>query len=358
MLNKRKENLIMNKKRNITLDIIRIIAATLIVLHHYQQGTGIVLQHINFYGGKFNFGYVVELFFVISGLLVYKNLEDIRKNKTLKEFFGKKFFRIVPLLAISVIVEAFLRYWHVVVIKGEEFGYGLLDIIVNAFGLQQLGIFTVKAINQPTWYLSVLLLCYILFYYGVRISKRLEISCNYIFIAFAFCGAIIGTYQWNAVFVNVSIGRGLFSFFCGVILADFVKRHSEKSFERFILILPILFLVLIKWKTDFINSGTFLFYTIFLWLPIVYVSVKLVSLNIAENKIVSVLGASSFGVYVWNEPLCVVRNIVAAYLNIDMCNITAMIIFTILNWGVGVISYYLIEKTIDGYIKKLRGKYE
>ena len=98
-------------------------------------------------------------------------MEEIKKNKTLKEFFEKKFFRIVPLMAISVIVEAFLRWWHVVVIKGEQFGYGLLDIIANAFGLQQLGIFTVKAINQPTWYLSVLLFCYIVFYYGVRISK-------------------------------------------------------------------------------------------------------------------------------------------------------------------------------------------
>lgn len=49
------------------------------------------------------------------------------------------------------------------------------------------------------------------------------------------------------------------------------------------------------------------------------------------------------------------RNIVVAYLNIDVCNINAMIIFTILNWGVGVISYYLIEKTINGYIQKLKG---
>lgn len=345
----------MKKKRNITLDIVRVAAATLIVLHHYQQGTGMVLQHINFYGGKFEVGYVVELFFVISGLLVYKNMEEIKKNKTLKEFFEKKFFRIVPLMAISVIVEAFLRWWHVVVIKGEQFGYGLLDIIANAFGLQQLGIFTVKAINQSTWYLSVLLFCYIVFYYGVRISKRLEISCNYIFIIFVFCGAIIGTYQWNTALINVSIGRGLFSFFLGVILADFAERHTEKRFEWLILVFPLVFLSLIKWKNEFINSGTFFFYTLFLWLPIVYVSVKLVSLTIAENKIVSVLGVSSFGVYVWNEPLCVVRNIVVAYLNIDVCNINAMIIFTILNWGVGVISYYLIEKTINGYIQKLKG---
>ena len=203
----------MKKKRNITLDIVRVAAATLIVLHHYQQGTGMVLQHINFYGGKFEVGYVVELFFVISGLLVYKNMEEIKKNKTLKEFFEKKFFRIVPLMAISVIVD------------------------------------------QPTWYLSVLLFCYIVFYYGVRISKRLEISCNYIFIIFVFCGAIIGTYQWNTALINVSIGRGLFSFFLGVILADFAERHTEKRFEWLILVFPLVFLSLIKWKMNLLIRG-------------------------------------------------------------------------------------------------------
>ena len=61
--------------RNTAIDIMKISGATLIVLHHYQQGTGIVLRHIAFYGGKFNFGYVVELFFLISGLLTYRTFK-------------------------------------------------------------------------------------------------------------------------------------------------------------------------------------------------------------------------------------------------------------------------------------------
>lgn len=53
----------MNKRRNAAIDFLRIGAATLIILHHYQQGIGITFKHISFFGGAFNFGYLVELFF-------------------------------------------------------------------------------------------------------------------------------------------------------------------------------------------------------------------------------------------------------------------------------------------------------
>ena len=50
-------------------DYIKIVAASLIVLHHYQQVFNCNFTGINFYNGRFNFGYLVELFFIISGYL-------------------------------------------------------------------------------------------------------------------------------------------------------------------------------------------------------------------------------------------------------------------------------------------------
>ena len=60
----------MSRKSDIWLfDIIKPVAATLIVFHHYQQVFKCVFPGINFYDGFFNFGYFVELFFMISGFL-------------------------------------------------------------------------------------------------------------------------------------------------------------------------------------------------------------------------------------------------------------------------------------------------
>ncbi len=41
----------------------------IIIFHHYQQGSGAVYKYINFWGGGgFYFGYLVELFFILSGI--------------------------------------------------------------------------------------------------------------------------------------------------------------------------------------------------------------------------------------------------------------------------------------------------
>lgn len=50
-------------------DLLKIISATLIVFHHYQQLFSIRFEHINFFGGFTSFGILVELFFMISGFL-------------------------------------------------------------------------------------------------------------------------------------------------------------------------------------------------------------------------------------------------------------------------------------------------
>jgi len=51
-------------------DLLKIISATLIVFHHYQQVFQVSFEYINFCGGRIIFGFLVELFFIISGFLI------------------------------------------------------------------------------------------------------------------------------------------------------------------------------------------------------------------------------------------------------------------------------------------------
>ena len=63
----------MAKKNIIGLDILKIISATLIVFHHYQQAFQVRFDFIDFFGGRIYFGNLVELFFMISGFLTLYN---------------------------------------------------------------------------------------------------------------------------------------------------------------------------------------------------------------------------------------------------------------------------------------------
>ena len=71
-----------NKLRIYGLDYGKIIAASFLVLHHYQQVFDCKFFGINFYGGRFVFGYFVEFFFIISGFLtLYADINKINLHR-------------------------------------------------------------------------------------------------------------------------------------------------------------------------------------------------------------------------------------------------------------------------------------
>lgn len=69
----------MSNNRNYSLDVIRIVATILIVFHHYQQIFAVTYPSgVNYYGGQFYFGYMVELFFVLSGFFMAPYIAKIQ----------------------------------------------------------------------------------------------------------------------------------------------------------------------------------------------------------------------------------------------------------------------------------------
>ena len=80
------------KTRNYALDLLKILATSFIVLHHYEQGTQYAaFKFVSFYGGKFPFGNFVELFFIISGYFTYIYVQKIQHGLEFKKFFIKKY---------------------------------------------------------------------------------------------------------------------------------------------------------------------------------------------------------------------------------------------------------------------------
>lgn len=159
-------------EREYSLDLIRIIATILIVFHHYQQVTGAVFDSINFWNGKFYFGYMVELFFILSGYFMYKYIAKIKKGESFSGFYKKRFLRLFPLMLFGAIMyEIFIIIYQRVY---NELWFGihptLWGTIIASLGIQEGWGFLNPCVNNPTWYISVLLLCYIIFYMSVVIS--------------------------------------------------------------------------------------------------------------------------------------------------------------------------------------------
>ena len=228
----------MEAKRKNGLDILRIIATVLIIFHHYQQAVGDFQgSRISFYSGRFYFGYIVELFFVMSGFLAFHYAEKIQKGLNFGVFFGKRALRLLPGVCVgSVLFYVFsILYLHLT----EEPWLGsyphFREIIVNAAGMQAGWFFDANRLNFPLWYISVLLICYIWFYLFTWISSKIRVPKEVWYLIMAVAGLGIRLCLARGIiihspFFNGYTARGYFAFFFGLLIACFWRKWKRTDY--------------------------------------------------------------------------------------------------------------------------------
>lgn len=219
-------------ERKYSLDVLRIAATILIVFHHYQQITGAYFEgRINFWNGRFYFGYVVEFFFLLSGLFMYRYMEKIDGGLGFKDFYLPRAVRLLPLVFISGITyEVFLAIYKSVC-SGDWFGVSVTfwGVIINALGIQDGWVFPNPMVNNPTWYISVLLLCYLVFFMVTYWAKRWNVPRVYFYVFLILLGCGAQTYSINIPFLNASSSRGYYAFFFGLLFAGAMNKLERQN---------------------------------------------------------------------------------------------------------------------------------
>jgi peptidoglycan/LPS O-acetylase OafA/YrhL len=92
------------------LDGFRCIAVMAVVLYHYFYSLGPIVSAADYpHWVILRHGYFgVQLFFMISGFVIYRSMEQ---SNSIKDFLGKRYFRLVPALALSSIVTYVMIEW-------------------------------------------------------------------------------------------------------------------------------------------------------------------------------------------------------------------------------------------------------
>lgn len=240
------------KQRYYNLDMLKAVMAVVIVFHHYQQLSGARFDGINFFGGSFYWGYLVELFFMISGFVL---AAGNKKEKTQVYKYVEKCMRIYPgvmLACVTLILIVYAGYF----ITGEWIDattdYTSWKTILTSLSLTFNGWFlnVGMGINNPTWYLCVLLLCYILFYATEAISEKVGLNFNLLcfgVFSISFCGKLLGkTFPY---FFTGANQRGYVCFFLGVLLHNILKEKFTK-FQKMLVIIGLFLLGAFMWSKD------------------------------------------------------------------------------------------------------------
>jgi len=317
---------------------------------------------INFFGGKFYFGYLVELFFLISGFLMFDYIERIKQGLDFKSFFINRVKRLLPLVAIAAILYECLIYFYFRIF-GEKFleqGLNFFGTIISILGIQAGWFFENPMINNPMWYVSVLILCYILFYISTKISILKKYNCIYFYIILVFLGLSIQKKGTDIAFLNYYTARGYYSFFFGLLFSIYFNNYKRNKFIKILSTFLVIFIIYLILKHYSIIEKNMNYTLTFIYYPALIIILNFdIMKKIFFSKIIGKITEISFDVYVWHVGAILAFIIVNKKynLNINLNSYKVMIIFTILLYIFGTISYYLIEKPLGKLIsKKLNNK--
>ena len=244
-------NFTSNLSRFYLLDLSRSIAATCVILQHYQlfyylseytlpkdflRSQQPFYEYIQFF---YTFGSVaVQFFFVLSGFVFFSVYNDKVYNKivTLRDFFVLRLSRLYPLVILTLLFAAVLQLFYNE-LTNNYFIYQYNDIkhfFLNIFLANQWGFQNGDSFNAPAWSISIEVLLYASFFLLARIGMR-----NLLHVILVFILIII-------IKTDNLISQGFFCFYIGgityYILLSIKKRLTNHKSQKIIIILSLIIL--------------------------------------------------------------------------------------------------------------------
>lgn len=202
-------------------------------------------------------------------------------------------------------------------------------------------------LNNPTWYISVLLLCYAVFYFAVFLSKRLHVHANSTFLVTVTIGVLMchvcSTYNnFSMPLFSMSIGRGLICFFLGLLLRsamDTYKIHEKTPVVLTCAVYLTLFVIAYVKFPAFLSSNLhyLLCFTVFPSVLLLFKSIPMQKL--CSGKLFSCLGNISYHTFMWHVFVLVVSIQIFGALQFPVTSPAAGYISLILALLAGALSY-------------------
>lgn len=274
----------------------------------------------------------VDFFFVLSGFVLWPSMPQHSKQlgRTSGIFILKRVFRFWPLAITSLIVALIAIDWERnVLVAKDNFNapYGSLaglpadervHILVIAFLLLQVLLASAIAINVPLWSLSAEWIANVIYApltavkWGMGII--LAIIAGYVMLWYGL--------TFDASFIEYSgpirgfeaVGRALLGFGLGLLLRKYLTQLSRFR-NWWMLVISIglvvsLFFIEDAWHWDSYRYNITYFAAPIFALLILQLTKFEVAPGTRKAKVLSFMGAYSFGVYVFHQPLIQWTNIV------------------------------------------------
>ncbi|MBR2925276.1 MAG: acyltransferase [Clostridia bacterium] len=344
----------LSTKRTYSLDFLKVLATTFILFHHYQQDGKIrFLNHPNFYfNEKFEWGLMVELFFILSGFVMYHYCDGRLSKTSFSSFMGRRLMRLLPPMAASAVVYFVLGYvYQQIYLKPFYFqeSVNLWGTVVSALGLQSGWGLNGWHINNPTWYVSVLLLCYCWFFVITKLSQKHRFPLAYAYLLMllvSFAGLRLPVMEGlEFPLFGMDAVRGYKAFFFGLLLAMFYHHFTLNrwlvSLCLAVMGIVVVFMVFAHGYTDYRMTFTYLFCPALILVMHTKPAQKLFGHSCWNH-----LSAISYHVYIWHNVLQLLLYTINTPLWTSD-NPVYMYLFALIAWVVGLLSWLLFDGPVQ-----------
>lgn len=306
-----------------------------------------------------------ELFFMLSGFLMIYHYRDRISNERMD--FGKymlpRYVKLQTIVLVSMLATWIVRYvgkcmtneW-LMPLEMDEKRRSFAGFLLNVLGVPCGVVVDNWSINDPSWFVSVLLLCYTIFYVIVRYAKNVKIQ-QLICVALCVAGIFLLAVPVHVPLLYERAARGYVSFFAGVLLYDITKQQTEKQrMMRGFLCIPIMAagIILIR-STENGSVWYFLACNFLIWMELIYVCIfSKPGQEFFAWKPFQYLGILSMSIYLWNYPtnVCIVLMQKVLHLEIPYDCVWVWLAHVVVSLIIAAVSYILIERCLTPVLKR------
>ena len=315
----------MDKKYIDSITSLKGIFIIVIVLYHVNTQFGNVFSDKLYF--VYEYGGLIGncCFFMLSGfLLTLNNKEMIRNgNITFMQYILKHIWKIYPLYFFSNMCQLLINIYD----YGFLQSFNVAEFLKVALMITSGWIDDFYPYNYPTWFISVLLICYILYYFLTKSSKK-DSDFYYVFILLLLIwGQILLQNSWSIPFCYAHNGQGIFNFTLGIVLCEmYIWLEGHKYYYKYITTISIgafaaLVIGTFIWGLyAFIGNLSFV-YSLLVCPLIIYFSIriKIIRKVLSAAPLVR-LGKISMSIFMWHVPIAGFLRIITSKYVDDIAN--------------------------------------
>lgn len=327
------------------LDVVRALAVTLVLLFHLNKEI-------------FFFGFIgVDIFFVISGYVITQSLIHYKHengNISFLNFYSKRFLRLFPALLVMLLLF-FLTFLLFASWSDFQLKLTIKSLISSIFALSnfyfygnlsQFDYFLIDNHDIPlihSWSLSleeqfyfIYPIILILILYFSKDNKKFIKNLSFILLVIFFISFYIFLSNLKISHFYLPFGR-VWELILGCLLFIFknkqIKKHINKKSTTLFIIL-FLSLIIFNFENLYLNTEKFLIIMSAIFTSNIIIFNQVIKKNIYENKIINLIGKSSYSIYLYHMPVIYFMNIFFVEFNFYFLSIVITVILSLFSYKV------------------------